>query len=174
VVSRRAKRLLQTPDESEEEKPASKSGFAYPPGLLVIDGGVPQVNAARRALIDVGLDIPVCGLAKRLEEIWLPDADYPVILPRSSEALFMLQRVRDEAHRVAIQYQRSTRKRSLRSELVDIPGVGDSMAQALLKTFGSVAAVRNAEVDQLRRVPGIGPALAERIYSSLHSGAKAP
>jgi Nuclease subunit of the excinuclease complex len=122
----------------------------------------------------LGWIFPVCGLAKRLEEIWLPDADYPVILPRSSEALFMLQRVRDEAHRVAIQYQRSTRKRSLRSELVDIPGVGESMAQALLKTFGSVAAVRNAEVDQLRRVPGIGPALAERIYSSLHSGAKAP
>jgi excinuclease ABC subunit C len=140
---------------------------------LVIDGGVPQVNAARRALRDVGLDIPVCGLAKRLEEIWLPDSDYPVILPRSSEALFMLQRVRDEAHRVAIQYQRSTRKRSLRSELVDIPGVGESMAQSLLKTFGSVAAVREADAEQLRRVPGVGPALAERIYSSLRSSSKA-
>jgi len=111
----------------------------------------------------------VCGLAKRLEEIWLPGADYPVILPRSSEALFMLQRVRDEAHRVAIQYQRSTRKRSLRSELVDIPGVGDAMAQSLLKTFGSVAAVREADVEQLRQVPGIGPSLAERIHASLHS-----
>lgn len=174
VISRRGKRLLQAPDNSDDDKPTSKSGFAYPPGLLVIDGGVPQVNAARRALEDLGLDIPVCGLAKRLEEIWLPGADYPVILPRSSEALFMLQRVRDEAHRVAIQYQRSTRKRSLRSELVDIPGVGESVAQALLKTFGSVAAVREADADQLQRVPGIGPALAERIYSSLHSPERAP
>lgn len=173
VISRRAKRLVQAPEDSEEDKPNSKSGFAYPPGLLVIDGGVPQVNAARRALRDVGLDIPVCGLAKRLEEIWLPDSDYPVILPRSSEALFMLQRVRDEAHRVAIQYQRSTRKRSLRSELVDIPGVGESMAQSLLKTFGSVAAVREADAEQLRRVPGVGPALAERIYASLRSSSKA-
>lgn len=85
----------------------------------------------------------------------------------------MLQRVRDEAHRVAIQYQRSTRKRSLRSELVDIPGVGESMAQSLLKTFGSVAAVREADAEQLRRVPGVGPALAERIYSSLRSSSKA-
>ena len=169
VITRRAKRLVQAPEETEEDTPHTKSSFAYPPGLFVIDGGLPQVNAARRALQDAGLDIPVCGLAKRLEEIWLPGADYPVILPRSSEALFMLQRVRDEAHRVAIQYQRSTRKRSLRSELVDIPGVGDAMAQSLLKTFGSVAAVREADVEQLRQVPGIGPSLAERIHASLHS-----
>ena len=168
VISRRVARLLNSTETPDEGQPATKSGFAYPPGLFVIDGGIPQVNAAQRALADAGLDIPVCGLAKRLEEIWLPDRDYPVVLPRSSEALFMLQRVRDEAHRVALQYQRSTRKRSLRSELLDIPGVGEAMATTLLKTFGSVAAVRQAEKEQLHSVPGIGSALAEKIYSALH------
>ena len=168
VISRRVARLLNSTETPDEGQPATKSGFAYPPGLFVIDGGIPQVNAAQRALADAGLDIPVCGLAKRLEEIWLPDRDYPVVLPRSSEALFMLQRVRDEAHRVALQYQRSTRKRSLRSELLDIPGVGEAMATTLLKTFGSVAAVRQAEKEQLHSVPGIGSALADKIYSALH------
>ena len=168
VISRRVARLLNSTETPDEGQPATKSGFAYPPGLFVIDGGIPQVNAAHRALADAGLDIPVCGLAKRLEEIWLPDRDYPVVLPRSSEALFMLQRVRDEAHRVALQYQRSTRKRSLRSELLDIPGVGEAMATTLLKTFGSVAAVRQAEKEQLHSVPGIGSALADKIYSALH------
>ncbi len=168
VISRRVARLLNSTETPDEGQPATKSGFAYPPGLFVIDGGIPQVNAAQRALADAGLDIPVCGLAKRLEEIWLPDRDYPVVLPRSSEALFMLQRVRDEAHRAALQYQRSTRKRSLRSELLDIPGVGEAMATTLLKTFGSVAAVRQAEKEQLHSVPGIGSALAEKIYSALH------
>lgn len=168
VISRRVARLLNSTETPDEGQPATKSGFAYPPGLFVIDGGIPQVNAAQRALADAGLDIPVCGLAKRLEEIWLPDRDYPVVLPRSSEALFMLQRVRDEAHRVALQYQRSTRKRSLRSELLDIPGVGEAMATTLLKTFGSVAAVRQAQKEQLHSVPGIGSALAEKIYSALH------
>ena len=168
VISRRVARLLNSTETPDEGQPATKSGFAYPPGLFVIDGGIPQVNAAHRALADAGLDIPVCGLAKRLEEIWLPDRDYPVVLPRSSEALFMLQRVRDEAHRAALQYQRSTRKRSLRSELLDIPGVGEAMATTLLKTFGSVAAVRQAEKEQLHSVPGIGSALADKIYSALH------
>ena len=168
VISRRVARLLNSTETPDEGQPATKSGFAYPPGLFVIDGGIPQVNAAQRALADAGLDIPVCGLAKRLEEIWLPDRDYPVVLPRSSEALFMLQRVRDEAHRAALQYQRSTRKRSLRSELLDIPGVGEAMATTLLKTFGSVAAVRQAEKEQLHSVPGIGSALADKIYSALH------
>ena len=168
VISRRVARLLNSTETPDEGQPATKSGFAYPPGLFVIDGGIPQVNAAHRALADAGLDIPVCGLAKRLEEIWLPDRDYPVVLPRSSEALFMLQRVRDEAHRAALQYQRSTRKRSLRSELLDIPGVGEAMATTLLKTFGSVAAVRQAEKERLHAVPGIGSALADKIYSALH------
>lgn len=171
VVSRRARRLLdnqETPPDGPEDGPKTKNGFAYPPGLLVIDGGMAQVNAALRALNDCGVDIPVCGLAKRLEEVWLPGRDYPVILPRSSEALFLLQRVRDEAHRVALSYQRRTRKRSLKSELVDIPGVGEATANALLTTFGSVHALRQAQPEDLRRAPGVGPALAETIFGHLH------
>lgn len=170
VVSRRIARLKGAVDDeqSSSDSPPTKSGFSYPPGLLVIDGGLPQVNAARRALADQDMDIPVCGLAKRLEEIWLPGADYPVILPRSSEALFLLQRVRDEAHRVALSYQRTTRKRSLKSELVDIPGVGESTANALLKTFGSVSAIRLADAEDLQRAPGIGAGLARAIHAHLH------
>jgi len=170
VVSRRLRRLQEGAREETPapESPPQKSGFAYPPGLLVVDGGQPQVNAAQRALDDLGVSIPVCGLAKRLEEVWLPGHDFPIILPRSSEALFLLQRVRDEAHRVAISYQRRTRKRSLRSELVDIPGVGESMARNLLTTFGSVAAIRRAEPDELMRAPGIGQKLAQTIHSHLH------
>ena len=167
VISRRAKRLLGAEEDSDAKD--DKSSFAYPPGLLVIDGGLPQVNAAQRALEALGVEIPVCGLAKRLEEIWRPASEFPTILPRSSEALFLLQRVRDEAHRVAITYQRSTRKRSLRSQLHDIPGVGESMANALLKHFGSVAAVKEAEESRLMEVPGVGKSLAHRIWSTLHS-----
>lgn len=165
VISRRSKRLVGTDEEASTNE---KSSFAYPPGLLVIDGGLPQVNAAKRALESVGLDIPICGLAKRLEEVWQPGADFPVILPRSSEALFLLQRVRDEAHRVAITYQRTTRKRSLKSQLVDIPGVGENTANLLLRHFGSVAAVKAASVDDITSVKGVGPGLAERIWSSLN------
>jgi excinuclease ABC subunit C len=167
VVTRRVKRLLDSADTDDNEGPPSKSGFAYPPGLFVIDGGLPQVNAAQRALSELGVDIPVCGLAKRLEEVWRPGADYPLVLPRSSEALFMLQRVRDEAHRVAISYQRTTRKKSLRSQLLDIEGVGEETAKRLLSTFGSVQAVRAATADDLQRVPGIGPGLASRIVQAL-------
>ena len=173
VVSRRIKRLQDSRREhtgglEQHDAPPTKSSFSYPPGLLVIDGGLPQVNAAKRALDDAGMQLPVCGLAKRLEEVWLPGRDYPVILPRSSEALFLLQRVRDEAHRVALSYQRSTRKRSLKSELVNISGVGETTANTLLKTFGSVQAIRQAAAEDLERVPGIGPALAEKIYAHLH------
>lgn len=170
VVSRRLRRLQEgaREDAEAEDGPRKKSGFAYPPGLLVIDGGQPQVNAAQRALGDLGISIPVCGLAKRLEEVWLPGRDFPVILPRSSEALFLLQRVRDEAHRVAISYQRRTRKRSLKSELVDIPGVGEAMANNLLKTFGSVAEIRTADLHELQRAPGVGAKLAQTIHSHLH------
>ena len=173
VVSRRLRRLVGEGQEEDMPSEAAgvstkKSGFAYPPGLLVVDGGLPQVNAAKKALAESGLDIPLCGLAKRLEEVWLPDRDYPLILPRSSEALFILQRVRDEAHRVAINYQRSTRKRSLASELADIPGVGKKTVSLLLRHFGSVAALRAADRDDLGRVVGIGPAMVEKIHQALH------
>jgi len=165
VVSRRLKRFAEPESMEGEEK--TKNSFAYPPGLFVIDGGLPQVNAAQRALDEAGISIGVCGLAKRLEEVWRPADQFPLVLPRSSEALFLLQRVRDEAHRVAISYQRTTRKKSLRSQLLDVPGVGEAMAARLLKSFGSVAAVKGAALEDLCRVPGVGNELAERIHQAL-------
>lgn len=169
VIARRVQRLLADSDTSE-----SARGFSYPPGLIVVDGGLPQVNAAHRALRECGVDIPVCGLAKKLEEVWRPHESFPVILPRNSEALFLLQRARDEAHRVAITYQRSTRKRTLRSELLDIPGVGKSSASRLLKHFGSVAKVKAASLEDLVAVPGVGKIMATTIFESLQAPASPP
>jgi excinuclease ABC subunit C len=163
VISRRVARLVG--DSGDDS--ASGAGFRYPPGLIVVDGGLPQVNAAERALREAGVNIPVCGLAKKLEEVWRPGADYPLILARQSEALFLLQRIRDESHRVAIQYQRSTRKRTLTTVLVDVPGVGPEVAKALLKHFGSVTKIRGATMVELTHVAGVGPALAERIHAFL-------
>ena len=145
--------------------------FAYPPGLLVIDGGAPQVCAAQVALMDVGAgDIPVVGLAKRLEEVWLPDSSDPVILPRTSEALYLLQRVRDEAHRTAVAFHRKRRgARGRRSALDDIPGLGPIKAKALVRHFGSVKGIAAATVEELQEVPGIGPNLAATILGALAS-----
>ncbi|MET9444514.1 excinuclease ABC subunit UvrC [Streptomyces sp. NPDC006610] len=139
--------------------------FAYPPQLVVVDGGRPQVAAARRALDELGIDdIAVCGLAKRLEEVWLPDDDDPVILPRTSEGLYLLQRVRDEAHRFAITYQRAKRSQRFKSGPLDeVPGLGDTRKQALIKHFGSVKKLRSATIDQICEVPGIGRKTAEAI-----------
>ena len=150
--------------------------FAYPPGLLVIDGGAPQVAAAQQALTDVGAgDIPVIGLAKRLEEVWPPDGDDPIILPRTSEALYLLQRVRDEAHRTAVALHRRRRSaRHRRSALDDVPGLGDVKAKALLRHFGSVRAVAQADEAELREVPGIGPVLASTIRRALASRSHDP
>jgi excinuclease ABC subunit C len=161
VVSRRLQRLTAPPEEGESER----KGFSYPPGLLVIDGGLPQVNAAKRALEEAGIDIPVCGLAKKLEEVWMPGAAYPIILPRSSDGMFLLQRVRDEAHRVALRYQRSTRARVLGSELSDIDGVGPTTVKSLLRHFGSVTRVKKASRDQLLEVEGVGPRVADTIVA---------
>ncbi len=142
--------------------------FAYPPQLLLVDGGQPQVAAARRALDESGVTgIQSAGIAKRLEEIWLPDSDYPVILPRNSDALFMIQRLRDEAHRFAIGYQRQKRKRDITSVLSDIPGLGPSRVKELLKHFGSVARLRTADATAIAEVRGIGPALANTIEQRL-------
>jgi excinuclease ABC subunit C len=152
------------------EAPATRKSFHYRPGLLVIDGGQPQVAAAARALRDEGLsDIAVCGIAKRLEEVWLPDSDFPVILPRSSDALFLLQRLRDEAHRFALTYQRTTRSRDIRSRLSSIPGLGPARTSDLLKHFGSVAQLRAATVDELTAVDGVGPAIAQLVHRALRS-----
>ncbi|MEU9836126.1 excinuclease ABC subunit UvrC [Streptosporangium sp. NPDC048047] len=143
--------------------------FAYPPNLVVVDGGPAQAAAARRALDELGVDdVAVCGLAKRLEEVWLPDEELPVILPRTSEALYLLQRVRDEAHRFAITYHRSKRSRSVRESALDgVPGLGPARRQALIKHFGSVKRLREATAAQICEVPGIGPATAETIVSAL-------
>ena len=146
--------------------------FAYRPNLVVVDGGKPQVMAAAKALEDCGVDdVAVCGLAKRLEEVWVPDDDYPIILRRQSEGMYLLQRVRDESHRFAITYHRQTRRKgALRSALDDIPGIGATYQKRLLNHFGSVRAMREATVEQLEQVKGIGHAKAEAIFTALHPG----
>ena len=142
--------------------------FSYRPGLLIVDGGQPQVNAAAKALADTGIkDIAVIGLAKRLEEIWLPNNPFPVILPRGSEALFLLQRIRDEAHRFAITAQRAQRKSSIATELGSIEGLGDKRVSALLRRFGSAKRLKLASVEEIAEVAGIGPVLAALIAERL-------
>jgi len=144
--------------------------FAYRPNLLIVDGGQPQVAAAQRALDDSGVTgIQLVGIAKRLEEIWLPDSDYPVILPRNSDALFLFQRIRDEAHRFAITYQRQRRKSDITSKLADIPGLGAKRVSELLKHFGSVTRLRAATVEQITEVKGIGTSLAQQIVEGLRN-----
>jgi excinuclease ABC subunit C len=147
--------------------------FAYPPNLVVVDGGLPQVNAAAAALAELGIDdIALVGLAKRLEEVWLPGQEFPVILPRTSEGLYLLQRVRDEAHRFAITFHRQRRSKAMTaSELDDIAGLGEVRRKALLRHFGSVKRLKGASVEQIREVPGIGPALAATIHETLHESA---
>jgi excinuclease ABC subunit C len=145
--------------------------FAYPPNLVVIDGGPAQVAAATRALNELGIDhVAVCGLAKRLEEVWLPGEDGPVILPRTSEGLYLLQRVRDEAHRFAITYHRKKRSAALTvSELDAIPGLGPARRAKLLRHFGSVRRISGATVTEIAELPGIGPTIAEAVLAALHS-----
>jgi excinuclease ABC subunit C len=148
--------------------------FAYPPNLLVVDGGAPQVSAAQKVLDELGIhDVSLIGLAKRLEEVWLPHEAFPVILPRGSEGLYLLQRVRDEAHRFAITHHRKRRSKAMVQSALDaVPGLGPAKQKALLKRFGSVKRVRAASAGELTAVPGIGPALAERITAVLGGAAK--
>ena len=143
--------------------------FAYRPNLVVVDGGLPQANAAVGVLAELGIDdLVVVGLAKRLEEVWRPGQDYPVILPRTSEGLYLLQRVRDEAHRFAIAFHRQRRGKAMTTSVLDgIPGLGPSRRAALLARFGSVKRLRAATPDQLQEVPGVGPALATAIILAL-------
>ncbi|MFJ6621671.1 excinuclease ABC subunit UvrC [Kitasatospora sp. NPDC091335] len=195
VISRRFRRYLREREQTgewavpEEDEPGSGTDtgtdtgpvgrddegrpkrFAYPPQLLVVDGGQPQVAAARRALDELGIDdVALCGLAKRLEEVWLPGEDDPVVLPRSSEGLYLLQRVRDEAHRFAISYQRNKRsKRLTAGELDSVPGLGETRRQALLKHFGSLKKLRAATIDELCEVPGIGRRTAQTVAAALSS-----
>ncbi|MDV3221225.1 excinuclease ABC subunit UvrC [Intrasporangium sp.] len=143
--------------------------FAYPPSLVVVDGGLPQVNAAQAVLDELGIEeVAVVGLAKRLEEVWLPRVDYPVILPRTSEGLYLLQRLRDEAHRFAITFHRQRRSKAMTASLLDgVPGLGAARQRALLKHFGSLKRLRAADAEAIMAVPGIGPALAAAIVAHL-------
>ncbi|MFF9342155.1 excinuclease ABC subunit UvrC [Streptomyces sp. NPDC014773] len=187
VIGRRFRRYLAEKERTGEwgedgEVAVDEDGddgrpkrFAYPPQLVVVDGGQPQVAAARRALDELGIDdVAVCGLAKRLEEVWLPGEDDPVVLPRSSEGLYLLQRVRDTAHDFAIRYQRSKRTKRLRSSPLDaVPGLGDTRKQALIKHFGSVKRLKQATIEQICEVPGFGRKTAEAVAVALAEAAPA-
>src|SRR5215207_1651281 len=168
-----ARHLKEEADRRDEQGISAEEGrprrFAYPPNLLVADGGAPQVAAASRSLTELGIvDVAVCGLAKRMEEVWLPGDSDPVILPRTSEALYLLQRVRDEAHRFAITYHRQKRSTSmLVSMLDDVPGLGESRRKALMKQFGSLKRLRAASVEELMAVPGIGRRTAEAVQAAI-------
>jgi len=174
VITRRFKRYLAEKDVDLVEIEMSggeKPKFAYPPQLVIVDGGRGQVNAAARAFAELGItDIALVGLAKRLEEIWFPDQSYPVILPRHSEALYLVQRIRDEAHRFAITFHRSKRSRLMLESLLDeISNLGEMRRQALMDHFGSVAALKKASLDDIAAIPGIGPKSAESIVRAIEA-----
>jgi excinuclease ABC subunit C len=167
VLTRRFTRYLEESQLPPEQRESAR--FAYPPQLVVVDGGLPQVNVARDALDQLGIShVMVVGLAKRLEEVWVPGDEFPVILPRGSEALFLLQRLRDEAHRFAISHHRKKRGKAMKaSALDDVAGVGPERAKAVIRHFGSLAKVREASEDQLALVPGVGVRTARAILQAL-------
>ncbi len=186
VITRRFTRLLDERQRAEARDAAEgpllvdpttgvPRKFAYPPSLVVVDGGAPQVAAAERALADLGVvEVALCGLAKRLEEVWLPGEEFPLILPRTSEGLYLLQRVRDEAHRFAITHHRGRRSASMVESLLDeVPGLGEIRRKALLKYFGSLRKLRAATVAEIAEVPGIGPRTAAAVKDAL-AGQEAP
>ncbi|WIM69804.1 excinuclease ABC subunit UvrC [Corynebacterium suedekumii] len=158
------------PDEQVEEMSTDHRRFAYPPNLFIVDGGLPQVNAAQKVFDELGIvDVTLVGLAKRLEEIWVPGEEDPVILPRNSQGLFLLQQIRDEAHRFAITYHRQQRSKRMRvSELDAIPGLGATRRNELVKHFGSVKKLRQASVEEIAEVRGFGPKLAATVHKGLH------
>ncbi len=161
VLSRRLK-YLRDPQSLDDGR------FSYLPSLIVVDGGIPQVGAARRAISESPVpELALCGLAKRLEEVWLPDSDFPVILPRGSEELFLLQRIRDESHRFALTASRKKRSSTISSTLMDIPGLGEKRVTALLRRFGSAKRLKLASLEEISDVAGIGTALAEEILNQL-------
>jgi len=171
-----ANRVVLAPPPGINPETGRPRRFAYPPQLLVVDGGAPQVNAAAAQLAELGIvDVTVCGLAKRLEEVWVPEQPDPIIFPRTSEALYLLQRLRDEAHRFAITYHRAKRSKSMTvSALDNVPGLGESRRKALVRHFGSVAALRRAAVEDIMQVPGVGRRTAEAVASALTAASGAP
>jgi excinuclease ABC subunit C len=182
VITRRFERLLKAKDSDDEEGPGidPETGkprrFAYKPALVVVDGGPPQVAAAYAAMQELGItDVALSGLAKRLEEVWLPNDPDPVIMPRTSEGLYLLQRIRDEAHRFAITHHRSRRSKSMIDSILDpVAGLGPTRRKALLKSFGSVRKLRLATAEEIATVPGIGAATAQSIVQALATGEAAP
>lgn len=181
VITRRFQRLLKARKEGDEipgidPETGLPRKFAYAPGLVVVDGGPPQVAAAQAALDELGIsDVALCGLAKRLEEVWVPTDSDPVIFPRTSEALYLLQRVRDEAHRFAIAHHRQRRAKAMTgSALDDVPGLGPSRRKALMAAFGSVKKIRAASVDEVAAVPGFGRATAESVVAALAADTPGP
>lgn len=179
VITRRLRRLIDdrasmTADATDGPQlvdpiTGAARKFAYAPALIVVDGGAPQVAAAQRAMDDLGVtDIALCGLAKRLEEVWVPDDEYPVILPRTSEGLYLLQRLRDEAHRFAITHHRGRRSQAmLESALDTVPGLGEVRRKTLLTYFGSMKKLRAATVEEIAQAPGFGPTLAAAVHDAL-------
>ena len=169
VLRRRFARLVSEPAAESNGKRKRPGRFAYPPALIVVDGGRGQLSVAERVLSEHGLSIPAVGLAKRLEEVYLPAQPEPLKIARGSEALFVLKHIRDEANRFAVTYHRGKRtKRALHSPLDDVPGVGETRKKALLRRFGSLARLRSASVEELEATPGVGPGLARTIYDHLH------
>ena len=174
VITRRFKRYLDEKDIDVAEataQGADRPKFAYPPQLVVVDGGKPQVNAAAKALLELGItDVALCGLAKRLEEVWLPNNSEPIIFPRHSEALYLLQKVRDEAHRFAINFHRSKRSKMMLESLLDeVTGLGEVRRKSLLTHFGSVTALKKATLLELAAVPGIGAKMAKTIMDQVET-----
>ncbi|MCQ9342803.1 excinuclease ABC subunit UvrC [Corynebacterium kozikiae] len=167
---------MAVPEETEftdiqtEDQPTGKRRFAYPPQLFIVDGGQPQVQAAQAVLDELEIsDVTLIGIAKRLEEVWLPNDPYPVILPRNSQALFLIQQIRDEAHRVAIQFHRQQRsKRMKASELDNVKGLGQVRRRELVRHFGSLKQLKQASVEEIAAVKGFGPALAQNVFDALH------
>jgi excinuclease ABC subunit C len=174
VTRRRFMRHLRDQQGPNMLAPEGKSRkFAYPPNLYVVDGGAPQVNAAKAVLDELGvIDVAVIGLAKRLEEVWVPSEPDPIIMPRNSEGLYLLQRVRDEAHRFAITYHRSKRSKRMTASALDaVPGLGEHRRKALVTHFGSLARLREATVEEITAVPGIGVATATAVLEALRGDA---
>ena len=176
IITRRMKRYLAEKDIDLDElkmEGGARPKFAYPPHLIVVDGGQPQVTAAARALAELGItDVALCGLAKRLEEVWIPDSSNPIIFPRHSEGLYLLQRLRDEAHRFAITFHRSKRSKVMLESLFDeIPNLGEVRSRALLERFGSVAALKKAALADIAAVPGIGEKIALLVFEHVQDAA---
>jgi excinuclease ABC subunit C len=162
VLTRRLK-YLRDPESLDDGR------FSYLPSLIVVDGGIPQVGAAKKAISESAVpELALCGLAKRLEEVWIPGSDFPVILPRGSEELFLLQRIRDESHRFALTASRKKRSSSISSSLLEIPGLGEKRVTALLRRFGSAKRLKLASLDEISDVAGIGPVMAKQILDQLN------